>query len=144
MVVLRYIQPEKVGRIWPEVSPLLQRAAEHGIGEHTPATMFCMIEEGRAQLWVGQEYGEVVHAIVTHLVRYPTGLAVCEFMACGGERVDEWARIHAAAIEHWALKNGCDACEMIGRPGWQKYLPDYKLRHVRLVKDLRNESQKCA
>ena len=52
-----------------------------------------------------------------------------------GDRLDEWVD-HHDQIERWAKAAGCHRIEVVGRKGWARVLPDFRIKNVTFVKDI--------
>ncbi len=64
-----------------------------------------------------------------------SGLKVASIRFATGEHAHEWVHL-IAEIEAWAKANGCGKVEAMARKGWAKRLPDYRMTHVLLEKDI--------
>ena len=73
-------------------------------------------------LWIATSDRALLAACVTELCISHRGL-VCIIVACGGSSVC-WPEA-IKVIEEWAKEEGCEAVRIIGRPGWQRVLPEY-------------------
>ena len=89
---------------------------------------------GEWQLWL--VWDGTPRAIVgTELYVEMTGLKCCMIRFCTGGGAAEWSHL-LGKIEAWARDEGCTYLDMLARKGWAKHLPDYKLTHVELQKEL--------
>jgi GNAT superfamily N-acetyltransferase len=119
---------------WPAVRPLIAQACEASRGKWTAEALRKEIEERNAQLWAIYKDEELQAVIVTSIENYPGKRVVTAPIVVGKDRGD-WMQ-HFLEIEDWARQNGCQAVELIARPGWARVLKDYELTHVKLEKDL--------
>jgi hypothetical protein len=98
---------------------------------------------------------EIVAAAVTKL-QQAGRRKLCIIVACGGSSHEEHQGVDArlgglcrerpggmarwlhllAPIEDWAKSEGCDAMRIMGRRGWGRVLPTYRLTRVVLEKEL--------
>lgn len=132
MVRLVCVSPDKVGEIWETAAPLVRSAIERGgVGafEDVERDVLC----NDAQLWVIWDGHGVIGAGVTHLYRES---GICLISACGGSGFNKWAHL-LGEIEAFAKSEGCTKTRIIGRKGWVRALPDYRLARVVLEKELR-------
>ena len=60
---------------------------------------------------------------------------VCCIVACGGEHRERWLEL-IGPIEDFARAEGCAAMRIMGRKGWARVLPTYRIRRVVLEKEL--------
>jgi hypothetical protein len=121
--------------VWPVIEPLMIQVVD---GSHDTYTMPTLLEDvmaGQVRLWaVVQERG--VRALVgTEIVQSRSGLVSCVIRFCVGKRLNDWIHL-IDEIEEYARAAGCDRLETWARKGWAKHLPDFKLTHILLEKDL--------
>src|SRR5262249_1851697 len=110
---------------------------------------------GRMLLWIAWDGARIKAAAVTEL----NGLndrRICTIVACGApsrkdrrERPDasgrwrpsscarrgQWLSLRSG-LEAYAAAEGCGAMRVLGRRGWAKLLPDYKVNQVILEKEI--------
>lgn len=99
-----------VDGIWPDVEPLIDQAVVYGDGKIAAEDIHEAIRSRDMQLWIVP--GGVW---VTRIVTYPRSTRL-EMVAAAG-KWDDWMT-HAETVIKWAKLQGCDAIEVIGRPGW--------------------------
>lgn len=132
---LIYIPSQDIGRVWPKVEHLIPSIVERSYGRETPATVFERFATGKGQMWVVFD-GQEIHAIVgTDLGDAPTGMKIASIAFATGEQSHKWLHL-IDVVEEWAVKNGCQKMELLARKGWARKLPDYRMTHVFLEKDL--------
>jgi hypothetical protein len=113
-------------RCWP----WLEQAIELYGHTHTKAHILSQVLRGQAHFWPGDNA-----AIVTNILRAPTGLTSVNGWLAGGE-LGEIAEM-APKIEAWAKGNiGCHRAIVFGRRGWLRALDGYREGGMRMVKDL--------
>ena len=154
---LVYIPLEHVHLVWPCVAGLIEAAMRRG-DLSSFASVATAVMAGRAQLWVAvaRHQGveerpssramdgrtrpdadrdhEIVAAAVTEL-QQTERRKFCIIVACGGDQMTRWLDL-LAPIEDWARSEGCDAMRIMGRRGWSRVLPAYRLTRVVLEKEL--------
>jgi len=118
---------------WAEVRHFLMPAIER-TGEHREAEVIAELEQGLAQLWIGEGVGGVRCAVVTCLSRNARGLT-CEIWLTGGEGHHDWIHL-IERIEAAARERGCRSIELTGRIGWVRLLPHYRRKAVILERIL--------
>ena len=136
---LVYIPLDHVHLVWPRVAGLIKAAMRRGDLSSFAAVATAVIA-GRAQLWVAiasddaDRDHEIVAAAVTEL-QQTERRKFCVVVACGGHDMSRWLDL-LAPIEDWARSEGCDAMRIMGRRGWIRVLPAYRLTRVVLEKEL--------
>lgn len=128
------VRPPCSAEFWADVAAHLARAVEHG-GEYTLEQVRSRIEAGDAQLWVARDGGRILMAMVTALVEEPGGKA-CDVWLVGGEDHARWLS-HIVTLEQWARDEGCKRMVTNCRPGWRRWLPDWRIVRVTMEKRLR-------
>jgi hypothetical protein len=83
-----------------------------------------MCLERAAQLWLIQDFEQVVGAIVTEIVETTNGLTCNLITAAGSFRND--GDMCLDIIERWARAEGCVRLELTGRAGWQRCLKPHR------------------
>lgn len=139
------IPPDCVHLVWPRVAGLIEAAMRRG-DLSSFAAVAAAVGAGRAQLWVAvARPDEIAAAAVTEL-HQTEWRKVCCIVACGAhQRVHARLRRHEgkerwlhllAPIEDFARAEGCDAMRIMGRKGWARVLPDYKVNRIVLEKEI--------
>lgn len=115
-------------RCWPWLKAALDRSGEE---THTRAHVWDLVSTGRAQLWPCPDA-----AMVTEIIRYPTGIKHVRGWLSGGD-LDQ-IRAAMPHVEEWAMAQGCTRVIIDGRKGWQRALSDqgYAPTTVNLKKEL--------
>lgn len=131
---LRGVGTQDVPFAWQEVGPWVDRAATRSRGKYTGADILAALLDARAQLWVWST-PTAFGVLVTQIEQYPRNKC-CWIRVATGSNAAEWAQAAVARIEQFAREVGCDAMELIARPGWEKFLPSYARTHVYLEKAL--------
>lgn len=131
--MLYYIQHEQLETVWPQVAPLIEPSLAYADSKYSLDSVKQLLETHQAQLWVDYHEG-YRSAGVTQIIDYPDK-KVCLILFIGGGDLAMYQR-YLPIIEIWAMENGCQAVEVIGRAGWGKVLPDYERIHVVLRKSL--------
>ena len=92
----------------------IQDALDHCGNTHTVDDVLQMVEDGKAQLYVGNRC-----AVVTQIMDLPAAKQLHYWLA-GGD-LGELRKIEKRVSEN-AKKNGCTQASIIGRRGWGKTL----------------------
>lgn len=104
------VQPDEIDLYWDKVRPFIDRAMEYADGKMLSEDVYKSLKARDMQLWL------VPGGIwVTQIIQYPRSKRV-EFVAAAGEWED-WLE-HVEIVYDWARFHGCDAVEIVGRPGW--------------------------
>ncbi|WP_207483121.1 hypothetical protein [Arenibaculum pallidiluteum] len=113
---------------WERCGPWLAAALEHAGGTHALDDVCARVLAGRAQFWPAPDA-----ALVTEIVAYDR-LRACRVWLGGGalERLRDMVR----SVEAWATAQGCARVEILGRPGWERAIPEVRKIAVLLVKEL--------
>jgi len=131
MVDLVFVDPVRVGEIWPRVAPLLKSAFDRtGLGAFSDLER-CVLS-GRSLVWLAWS-DRIEAAASTILLRADAGL-VCEITACGGANMHH--RLPLEEIEAYARREGCVCTRITGRKGWLRVLDGYRQKHIIMDKDL--------
>lgn len=137
------IPADKAATVWPLCEHHLEKAVAFSHGAYLTEDLLELVEQGKAQLWIGQrEDGLVVAALVSWINRYPRRTSIC-VPFIGGTELRTWFRKALLAIESWAIEIGCDALEGGARRGWAR-LAKMEESSVFLWKDLRADEKREA
>jgi hypothetical protein len=120
--------------VWPHVVRDIEEAANSSRGKYTADDMRGEIERGDCQLWIW--HTETARAVVVTQIHSYRRLKCCWVRIATGHNYRECAAQVMQRIEAWAKENGCDAMELIARPGWSRVLDGYDMTHVYLEKRL--------
>lgn len=131
---LQAIPPEHLAAVFPMVQELLEGVAERSNGIWTVPALLRKFATKQWYLWVVWD-GSVRGIVATELHIVPSGAAVCSVHFCTGRGAKDWTHL-LGVIEDWARANDCVRIDMLARKGWARHLPDYRLTHVQLEKDL--------
>jgi hypothetical protein len=92
------------------------------------------VRDGSALLWLAWD-GTRIHAAAVTELRSANGRKFCTIVACGGEQRRHWLHL-LADLESFARAEGCATVLILGRPGWRRVLPDYRVKNIILEKEL--------
>jgi hypothetical protein len=127
------IPPDRVHLVWPRVAGLIEAAMRRG-DLSSFAGVQAAVSGGHALLWVAWDGDEIAAAAVTEL-HQTEWRKVCVIVACGGSERERWLEL-IEPIEEFARAEGCGAMRIMGRKGWARVLPKYRIRRVVLEKEL--------
>lgn len=106
-------------------------------GLYTVDGVIKKIMEGRSSLWLAYKGPErqIVGAFTVVVMHYERKKRLL-LHQCGGEGVEEWIPEGWKVLRPWAIENGYDGAEIIGRKGWSKLFPEFNSEWVWLTYDL--------
>ena len=111
---------------WQKALPYIMAALKHSGNMHTPAEVYQRIEQGRADLHLGNQ-----SAVVTQSLSNGKHL---HFWLAGGH-LDELKQIEND-VSRIAKKRGFKKVTIAGRRGWLRSLKDYEEAATLMVKTL--------
>lgn len=128
------VDPARVRQLWPHARFLICRAMRRGgIAAFAPVEQSVL--SGRALLWLATDRGTIHATAVTELAA-SEWRKVCVIVACGGRDRARWLHL-IEGIEEFARAEGCAAVRILGRKGWARVLPEYRMHRIVLEKDVR-------
>lgn len=116
--------------------PLIAPAIELNSGRMTADDAMRGVLNGQATVWVAVDEGKTLGAAVARPVQYSMRKALC-VMFIAGEQRGRWEAQMLNALEDGARHTGCDLIEGIGRPGFSRILPGFRVTGYAYEKDLR-------
>lgn len=132
---LVYIPREVFPDAWPVIAPMVESVIARSGGRVSVETLVHEVAEGKQHVWTVWD-GDEVRALVGAEIGFaPTGLKLCTINFASGRDSHEWIHL-LSEVEAWAASIGCQKVEMWARKGWARKLPDYRMTHVLLERDL--------
>jgi hypothetical protein len=131
MVELICVDPARAAEIWPVVSPLIRPALENTLTDFD--TVASDVIAGRSLLWLVWDGSKLDAAVVTS-ISISNGRKFCTIVACGGRGLSNW-KVLIGKLEQFAKAEGCRSIVIMGRRGWAREFPAYKLTSVTLEKE---------
>jgi hypothetical protein len=130
------VDPRMLGEVVavPDVRRLLHEVIERHHGELSWQGILHKVASAEWVLWLVWD-GSVRAVLATELYFDVGGMKRCRIPFCTGEGARQWVHL-LGQIEAWARDEGCRRLDMIARKGWAKHLPDYRMTHVVLEKEL--------
>ena len=132
------VPPDLVSKLWDSVSPLINSA----LGASGLTTLTEVEREllaGHMLLWIATDGTKIEAVAVTQLSmvenRCGAMIKTGTIVACGGKGIDRFSHM-IRQLHDYFREEGCARSRIIGRPGWVRFYPDYKLRSVILEKEL--------
>ena len=121
--------------VWPLVLDDLENVASRSNGTVSVEGMAERFGDGRWQLVIVWGDGQVHATIGIEWHTAMTGKKLCSIRFATGRHASRWRHL-LSVIEDIARMRGCEAVAMTARPGWAKWLTDYRRTHVLLEKAL--------
>lgn len=133
------VPPESVDDVWPLAEPYLKKAEERSNGASLNATRESA-KGNLKQLWFAAEDtpeqpNKVFGVAVTSLVKRENGDQDMIIELLGGEKLDAWFTLKEE-LEDWARLENRKGIEVWCRKALLRKLPDYKITHYVLRKEL--------
>jgi len=130
------VPPDRVADVWPHICGLIYAAAVKcgDLSSYQPVESSVLA--GHALLWlVTDDGGLKIHAAVVTKLQRSDRRKVCVIAACGGSDMRRWLDL-IGPIEEFARAEGCSTMRIVGRQGWARVLPAYRLKNVVLEKEI--------
>lgn len=109
-----------VGRIWKNISPLVEKALEYGRGEYLPEDVLEFCTSGSWQMWVAHDDSGIAAFCTTEITKFPRKKVLLLTLSAGRDFA-LWK--HGKEIlKAFASEKGCDALRGGGRRGWARAL----------------------
>jgi hypothetical protein len=118
------IDPAVVRLFWPHVRDLIAGAIARG-GMSCLADVERDVLSGHALLWLAWDGQAIAAAAVTQLLAADLG-KVCVIVACAGRQMRRWLPL-IATLEEYARAEACKLVRIVGRKGWTRVLPGYRM-----------------
>jgi hypothetical protein len=125
---------ERLPDYWLLVSPLLNLACIRSENRYQLGDVVQRIADGLMQLWIVAGPTEIETALVTEIIVYPEFKAA-RISLLGGRYRENWTGFEPE-LAAWAKANGCAVLQVIGRPGWERVLPEWRKVSVTLERNL--------
>ena len=134
------VRPEDLAAAWPKVSPWLASMANTSKGKFSLESIAVAIATGQWQLWAYAPAGAVKACYVGRILEFPHKRVYEPIALAGADMLAdraEWLAI-LAFIEDWARAEGCQAMQVLGAPGFERFAAScgYAKTHVMLEKEL--------
>lgn len=124
---------ENIDSLWPKLLPFVTRVLSRD-SEFTPEQIYNKVKNYESQLMVGERSGVPEFILVTSIYGQGKDKSCLLFLAAG-ENGKHWIS-YLGSVESWAKAQGCKTIKLQGRPGWKKWLKEYRVKDVILEKRL--------
>jgi len=134
------IPPEAIEKLWPLAAKLLDKAISLSNGYTTLAREHEAVAAQQKQLWFvvnpeGRVRNEAVAAGITCIQQNADGSKTANIEYFGGGDMKSWFALKGV-FESWARDEGCRDIRMWARKGWARHLPDFKITHYIMRREL--------
>lgn len=114
------LQNHEVDLLWSKLKDYFAMSAEYTYGRFTGNDVREKLKSNLGQqLWIAHEGEDVYGFVITEFCTYPQLKALVMHFTAGKE-LDKWKEPMLAVMQDYALNNGCDVIESLGREGWSK------------------------
>lgn len=129
------IEPEELREVWDLIESLVMKVIEGCNGRHTMQSLIEEVLSKDLALWGVVGNAGIKALVGTQVQVASSGLRSLTIRFTVGKHVADWIGL-LDDLEDYARSVGCTRVETYARKGWAKYMPDYKLSHVLLERDL--------
>lgn len=134
---VRGVLSSQIDDVWQNVADFISKGLERGgDGDWVLDDVKTGLANRDMQLWVAHgDQGNIVGAVVTQILNYPR-FKSCLILSAGGANVLEARQFVVQRIAEWAKNLGCTKMELLGRKGWERALPDWRVTGVFYRRDI--------
>ena len=131
-LMLTQVDPDKVDSFSNDVRPYIEDALRFFPPAWDVDSMLEKAKTKEIQLFAIMDDDKVCGAVTTRIDEYPLAKAFTILQLGSDHPMTELEGMFEE-LESWAKSNGCDYGSIVGRPGWEKLLPDYNKTNVRFI-----------
>lgn len=132
---LEPIPPDMLQEVFPLIHKHLANAIGNSKGRWTFRSVLDKVNSRDWELLAVVDGAEIKAVLAVNIYNIASGARCCEIPFCVGDASKSWVHL-IAEVEAYARRNGCIRMELSARKGWAKRLPDYRIDHVFLEKEL--------
>lgn len=140
MTLISGVPADDIERVWPFVESLVSDGCKFSGGRFLPEDIKGYLLAEKMGLWVAHDGQKAQGIAITEILEYPR-LRACGCVLMAGDNAKDWLPAMKDELEAYAAAKGCAKCEIGGRKGWQRLLPDYAWSGITLEKDLCSPSR---
>lgn len=121
-----------ISNVFPEVKVFFDRAVQRTRGRMVTDDLLRQVINGDSQLWVAYDDtdGNKMYGIVVTTVKTYPHKRMVDMTFCAGDRLDDWCSAIMGLIDEWAIQNGFNGMEFVGRKGWARVLAKHGLKET--------------
>lgn len=127
---LEFIPLWDLDEYWPLVAPMLAKALETQSAMDLKS-VYEDVKRGKFLLWRIADKA----AFITEIQHFALE-KICVVVLCGGDGMDEWLMSADHTLTRHAKALGCAALMIVGRRGWSKLVPAYRIEGFIMRKPL--------
>jgi hypothetical protein len=136
VISIKLLAPEVATWLWPEtLEAMLEPAVARTSGRMQVEDVLAEIEGGRFGCWVAFSGWDLVGCAIAEKLKYARRKALNVLFIAGHDR-DAWAEPMATALEDFARAQGLDLIEGLGRRGFERVLPGYRVSAIAYEKEI--------
>lgn len=129
------IEPAQFEIYWPSIAKELNTVPHIWDQYFTLESIRDAVMQERWQVWTLGSKTQVSAVVFTTIIDFPAA-RVLQLVLAFGVGFRDYINQLTASLEKFALHNDCVRCEISGREGWEKLLPEFKRAHVVLSRNL--------
>lgn len=133
--VTELLSPEKIMLYWPGISGELRRIPHVWADWYTLESLLSEAMSGGSSVFASGTEEAAFFFVFTRIVDLPAARILSVFLGFGTELEDCLPSL-IASLEVYANKLECDRCEVMGREGWGKFLPNFTKRSTIFTRKL--------
>ena len=123
-MIVTPVPSDMIEVLWPQILPLVLPAIEKSKGEISPEGMRTRLIEDDERLIGVLDETTFIACFTLRIIDFETGVRKLNVIACGGTLLSEWWEEGWDLVKQTAKAVGCNAIQVIGRPGWERKIPD--------------------
>lgn len=120
-------------KVWPRIRDGIHRAIKRG-GFSAYAPVERNVLSGNSLVWLATDGQSIKAAAITEIQQTEWD-KVLIIVAASGRDMKPWLPL-IAGLESYGRESGCNKSRIVGRPGWEKMLTEYKRAAIVLERTL--------
>jgi hypothetical protein len=114
--IIKGVQADELGRVWPRVKPLVDSALRYCLRDHAAEDVLASLKESKRQLFV--TWPDCRSMGITQL-----DPPVLTIFAYAGQLFPEWRSV-LEGVKAWGREQGCTRLRIEGRRGWLRLVSE--------------------
>lgn len=135
LYVSERLTEEKIEAYWPFISEQLDLVPHIWEKWYTKDSLFSCAMMGEYDVWASGTQADVRFIIFSRIVDCPNSRILILFLGLGNDAKKCLPSL-TALLERHAMIAGCTHCDVIGRQGWEKFLPGFRKEQIILSRRL--------
>lgn len=115
---------------WSIIKPLIEKGVQKAfLAYDSVKDIQEDLLSGRKQGWIAASLKDhnVLGFVITQ-INDRSRAKVLTIYLCAGHHIHKWVQSIEVIID-WGRQNNCNCVDIVGRRGWNKFLPKYGLKH---------------